>query len=130
MSSTYLPLRFLLVGGSTTAIHLGLTFVLHNWVGVHVTLASSIACITAMCYNYFMHYHWTFATDAPHGLVLVKYLLMCGGCVVLNGLVMHVGAVLLSLQYMLVQVIATICVVCLSISASSLWVFKKQSIRS
>jgi putative flippase GtrA len=119
-------LRFLLVGGSTAAIYFGLSFALVEGFAIHVTVASTIACIAANCYNYALHYHWTFASNAPHGRVLKRYLSMVAGGVLLNGLVMQFGAVVLSMQYMLVQLIAVFMLLCWSISISSLWVFKKD----
>lgn len=121
--STLLP-RFLFIGGSTAAIYLGLVFVLVEGPALHVTLASTLACIAAVCYNYFLHYHWTFASDAPHGIVLVKYLLMCTGGLILNALIMHFGTQLGSAHYMAVQLVAAVALVCWSFSLSSLWVFK------
>lgn len=126
MTNASLTLRFLLVGGSTSALYLGLTFALVEGPSVQVTLASSIACIAAVCYNYALHYHWTFASDAPHGWVLVKYLLMCAGGVLLNGLVMYFGVVIMSIHYMLVQLVAGFVLACWSLCIGSFWVFKRN----
>lgn len=126
MRNTSLLLRFLLVGGSTAAINFGLTIALVEGPALQVTIASTIACIAAICYNYILHYHWTFASDAPHGRVLVRYLLMCTGGVLLNGLVMHFGVLVLSIHYMLVQLFAGVVLVCWSLCLGSLWVFRKD----
>ena len=112
------------MGGSTAALYLGLTYVLVEVFALQVTLASTLGCAIAVCYNYFLHYHWTFVSDAPHGIVLVKYLLMCTGGVVVNGLVMHFGMELASAHYMVVQLVAAVALVCWSLSLSTLWVFK------
>lgn len=124
MTKASLLLRFLFVGGSTTVIFFGLTYVLVEVAGLHVTLASTLACIIAVCYNYLLHYHWTFVTDAPHGLVLVRYLLMCAGAVLINALVMHFGVKWSNTNYMVVQVVATLALTCWSFTVSSIWVFR------
>ncbi len=126
MSNASLLLRFILVGGSTAALNLGLTFALVEGAAIQVTIASTIACIAAIFYNYVLHYHWTFASDAPHGKVLARYLLMCAGGVALNALVMHFGVVVLAVQYILVQLFSCIVLVCWSLGISSRWVFRKD----
>lgn len=124
MPDIALVLRFLLVGGSTALLYLGLTYAMVEFAGLHATLASTIALAVAICYNYLLHYHWTFATDAPHGRVLVRYLLMCVGALVVNGLIVHYGISELSLHYMLVQLLAAVGVTTWSISLGALWVYR------
>jgi putative flippase GtrA len=126
MTNTPVILRFLVVGASTALLYFGLTFLLVEGLTLQTTLASTIAYIVTVCYNYLLHYHWTFVSDAPHGQVLVKYLLTCVGGLVLNGLIMHVGVMLLSAHYMVVQIIAAGAVVCWSLFVSTLWVFAKK----
>ena len=130
MSNVSLLVRFLLVGGSTSAIYLGLTFVLVEGSSIQATLASTIACIAAVIYNYVLHYHWTFASDAPQGRVLVRYVLMCFGGILLNAAIIHFGVVKLSMHYMLTQVSAGIVLVCWSITLSSFWVFKSNQLNT
>lgn len=119
--------RFIFVGGSTAFLYLAFVFVLVDKVGMHVTLASTLVCIVAAAYNYLMHYHWTFASDAPHGMVMVRYLTMIAGAVLINGLIVHYGTMFSSVHYLIVQLIAAFTLVCWSLSVSSLWVFKRRS---
>jgi putative flippase GtrA len=119
-------LRFLLVGGSTALLYFGLTYVLVESLALEAVLASSAAYLVAVCYNYLLHYYWTFASDAAHNRVVVKYVLTCLGGVALNGLVMHYGVRLLPLHYLVVQLIAAGTLVCWSFSVSTLWVFSRK----
>ncbi len=119
-----LVLRFIFVGGSTAAISMGLIFILVEFAGIHTTPASTIAASVATVYNYLLHYHWTFSSDAPHGVVLVKYVTMCTGAVVLSTLIMHFGVPLTGLHYLVIQAAAVVAVVLWSLSLSSLWVFR------
>jgi putative flippase GtrA len=119
-------LRFLFVGGTTTILYFGLILLLVEGVALHTTVASTVAYIFVGFYNYLLHYHWTFATDAPHGLALAKYLLTCVGGLVLNALVMHVGVMLVPVHYMAVQLLALGIVVCWSLLISTLWVFARK----
>ncbi|MFK7977385.1 MAG: GtrA family protein [Halioglobus sp.] len=119
-----LLMRFGFVGGSTAALCLGLTFGLVEGADVNPTWASTFALFVAVCYNYILHYHWTFSTDAPHGKVLVKYMTMCAGGLALNATVMELGVSIGDLHYMAVQIMAAILVVVWSICISSIWVFR------
>ena len=118
-------LRFIFVGGSTTVLYLVSVFLMVDILGIQVTLASTLLCIAAACYNYLMHYHWTFASGAPHGMVMVRYLWMVAGAVVINGLIMHFGTMLSSVHYLVIQLVAAITLVCWSLSVSALWVFRQ-----
>lgn len=119
-------LRYAFVGGSTGVLYLVFVYLLVDGLGVQVTLASTLVCIAAAGYNYLMHYHWTFASDSPHGLVMIRYLAMIAGAVVINGLIMHFGTMLSSIHYLVIQLAATLVLVCWSLSVSSLWVFRKR----
>lgn len=107
-------------------LFLGLTFVLVEGAGLQGTLASTIGLVTAICYNYLLHYHWTFDSEAPHGSVLVKYLLMCGGGVLLNALVMQLGLESLPIHYMLIQLLSAAVLTGWSICVSMFWVFNNK----
>lgn len=119
-----LVVRFVFVGGSTAAMALALIYLLVEYVGLHTTPASFLAASTATVYNYFMHYHWTFSTDAPHGAVLVKYLTMCTGAVILSTLIMHFGVLLTNLHYLVIQAASVVAIITWSLTLSALWVFR------
>lgn len=119
-------LRFLLIGGTTGLIYFGLTFLLVESLALNPTLSSTIAYIIAVYYNYFLHYHWTFATNAGYRQTLVKYVLTALSGIVLNALIMHFGGELLNVHYMVVQILAIGVVVCWSLCISALWVFKRE----
>jgi putative flippase GtrA len=121
-----LPLlrRFVFVGGSTAALCLGLTWALVEGLAMDTTIASTIALLVAVCYNYVLHYHWTFGSEAPHGVVLLKYLAMCVGALVVNALVMEVGVQVTSVHYLAVQIVAAGMVALWSLTISATWVFR------
>jgi len=120
-------LRFSFVGASTLLLYLASVYLLVEFMGLQVTLASTLMLIAAACYNYFMHYHWTFTSNAPHGMVMVRYLLMIAGAVLINALIMHFGTVLSTVHYLVIQVIAAFALFCWSLGVSSLWVFRQRS---
>jgi len=116
--------RFVLVGGSTGVLYFGLTYGLVERFAIDTTIASTFALLLAVCYNYVLHYHWTFSPKAPHGIVLLKYLAMCVGAILLNAIVMELGVSNASLHYLLAQIIATVMVILWTLSISSIWVFR------
>lgn len=126
MTDFSLIARFALVGGSTGLLYMGLTYALVEGMSMNATLASTISTVTTICYNYVLHYHWTFASDAPHGRVLARYLTMCVGAVLINALVMLFGIEMLSVHYLIVQFFAGLAITCWSIVASTLWVFRES----
>jgi|TARA_R110002072_G_scaffold183613_3_gene339786 putative flippase GtrA len=97
---------------------------------LHVVLGSTIAVILASLYNYCLHYYWTFSSDTSHGFVLIKYLLMCLGGLVINGLVMYFGVTVLSVHYLMVQLLASVMLVLWSFTISFLWVFSSKPKRA
>jgi putative flippase GtrA len=126
MSKYHFIFRFLFVGGSTAFIFFGLTFALTEGLQISAVLASTCACIIVVCYNYALHYYWTFESEAPHGVALVRYIFMgtCG--ILLNGLVMYFGIMFENIHYMVVQVIAAMTMVLWSLSLSYFWVFRSN----
>ena len=117
-------IRFVLVGGSSGVLALFLTWVFVSGLGLQITLGSTTALTLTAIYNYCLHYFWTFTSDAPHGWVLVRYLLMCLGALVVNALVMHWGVNFLPIHYLFVQVLATAAVIMWTFCMSSFWVFR------
>ena len=117
-------LRYGLVGVLTAAIHYGVLWALVEAADLGPTAASSLGFLLAVIFNYFMHYRWTFATSAPHGRTVVRYLLMIGCGFVLNALVMYTGVQGWGGHYLLVQLLAFAVVISWNFTASSLWVFR------
>jgi putative flippase GtrA len=122
--------RFILVGGSTSIVCLVLIWLMVDGLHLHVVLGSTIAVILASLYNYCLHYYWTFSSDTSHGFVLIKYLLMCLGGLVINGLVMYLGVTVLSVHYLMVQLLASVMLVLWSFTISFLWVFSSKPKRA
>ena len=116
-------IRFLLVGGSTAAAQLSLTWLFVDVILMHVLVGSTVAAALAAAYNYTLHYHWTFSAEAPHGWTLFKYLLVCLGALLVNGVVMYLGVTVYGAYYLAVQIVAGVSVVIWSFCLSSFWVF-------
>ena len=117
--------RHILVGGSSAVLLLGLTWLFVDGLTFPVIMGSTIAVTLTGLYNYTMQYHWTFSSDAPHGTVLVKYLLMCLGILIINAGVMYLGVKVLEIQYLIVQLAANVAITLWSFTVGALWVFAR-----
>jgi putative flippase GtrA len=127
MNNTYQLIRYVCVGGSTAVVLIGSTYVLVEILALNVILGSTISCIVTICYNYLMHYHWTFKADAPHGPVLIKYLMMCAVGLLLNGLVMYFGQLIAGVHFMILQLFGGLALLVWNMAASYLWVYNNRS---
>ena len=116
--------RFAMVGLLTAGIYYGLAWILFAYLDTRALFSSSVACVTALAFNYHAHYHWTFSADAPHGSVLTRYLVMVSVGTLLNGAIMYWGVDVWAGNFFLVQTLAAATMVCWSLCLSHLWVFR------
>lgn len=116
------PLRFLIIGGAATAMHLIVAaslFSLHF--GASPYLVNLIAFLVAFVVSFYGHRHVTFKT---HGSMR-RFLVVAIGGFFVNNLILML-CLKLSLGEMLSVAIATLCVPVLTYLASSLWAFKTE----
>lgn len=67
-------LRFLFVGGLSFALDLGLLVLLHEVVGVDLVIATPIAFLVSLVFNYFLQRIFTFQATNHHGISAAKYI--------------------------------------------------------
>ncbi len=121
-----MPLRFATVGLVTAGIHYGVLALLVQAWGWNSTAASSLGFAIAVGFNYLMHYHWTFSTDAapvPHGRALFRYACMIAGGFCINGLLMLLASEVWAWHYLLAQALALAAVVTWNYLLASRWVY-------
>jgi len=116
--------RFAVVGLATAALQYTLLYVGVDILLLNATLTSSVTFAIIICFNYLMHYNWTFAVPAPHTKALSRYLIMTSCGFLINSFIMYVGTSLSDYNYLLVQTAAIGVIVVWNFSLSSLWVFK------
>lgn len=117
-------IRFILVGTATALIYYALLYVLVESYSSAIIVASSIAYVVAILFNYIMHYQWTFNSDSPHKVAIVRFILMNTGGFFINLAIMSYGISLFSEYYLVVQAIAMAVIVVWNFIISSLWVYK------
>jgi len=116
--------RFAVVGVATAALQYTLLYVGVDLFSLDATLTSSVTFAIIICFNYLMHYNWTFAVPAPHTEALRRYLFMTSCGFLINSFIMYVGTTFTQFNYLLVQTAALGVVVVWNFCLSSFWVFK------
>lgn len=113
-----------MVGIATAALFYGLVAAGVELTGLSPPVASAIAYPLVLGFNYLLHFNWTFGVSAPQTVAIGRYLVMVAFGFVLNGLVMHLGVIVLNVNYLLVQTLAMVAVISVNFVLSSLWVFR------
>lgn len=115
------PLRFILVGGFATMIHIvAATALLTLYEGLSPFIANVLAFALAFIASFYGHRYVTFSTDGS----VIRFLTVALAGFALNNVVLFIS-LKLSLPAVFSIVIATICVPFFSYVASVLWAFKK-----
>lgn len=116
-------MRFLLVGGSATAIQYVILIALHRGLGVAATLASAIGFVLSAIYNFLVSYHYTFRGSTPLLAALPRYALVIAIGLAINTAIFDVAMHVFGLPYLLAQVVATVVVLIWNFSLARAFVF-------
>jgi len=115
--------RFGVVGMVTAAFYYGALVVLVEVLRMSPTVASGGVYLAALGFNYWLHYHWTFAATSSHGRSMMRYGVMSGTAWLLN-LGIMAGGVALGWNYLLVQTAAFVVIVSWNLLLGNLWVYR------
>jgi putative flippase GtrA len=99
--------RFLVVGGVATAVQYAILVVLVEVVGVTATVASTVGFVASAALNYRVNYTYTFSSSVPHSIAVPRFLATACIGLILNSTVMFLLAEILSVQYIVSQIVAT-----------------------
>jgi putative flippase GtrA len=118
--------RFLLVGGASAGLDVGLLVGLRELLGVPVPVATTVAFFTALVFNYSLHRAWTFASAdrpaAPWARALGPYAVL----VVANWvatLAIVTGSTAVGVPYAVGKVVAVAVIALCTFVAYDRWVF-------
>lgn len=118
--------RFLLVGGLSFALDLGLLVVLHEVAGVDLAIATPIAFVTSLVFNFLLQRLFTFRSDSHGATSAAKYLAL----VVFNILVTEVlvtGFHAVGWSYIVGKATATIITTVWNYFLYKKWIFKRKT---
>lgn len=79
--------RFVVSGAMAIAAYIALFEVIRRLPGVPLWLATGGAYVLATGLNYWLNYHWSFASQGPHSSALPKYAVITLVSVTLNALI-------------------------------------------
>lgn len=116
-------MRFLLVGGSATAIQYVILIALHQGLGVAATLASAVGFALSAIYNFVASYHFTFRGRTSMLAALPRYALVVAIGLAINTAIFDIALHVFELPYLLAQVAATSVVLVWNFSLARAFVF-------
>lgn len=119
---SFRPLRFLIVGGAATLVHMlvaALAFAVYPTPSPYA--ANIIAFLVAFIVSFYGHRHITFQTKGS----MLRFLLVATGGFLANNAILT-GCLAVGIGDLASVIIATACVPVLTYLASSLWAFKSK----
>ena len=115
--------KFLIVGGSATALQYGLLIVFVQFAGLSPVVATSIAYAISSVYNYLLNYYATFKNDGSHRTAATKFLAVAG-----SGLLINAGIIAaltkLGAHYLVAQVVATLVILVWNFVVHKYWTYR------
>lgn len=115
--------RFTGVGAVGTAAHYLTLFILVDFFGANAVVASSAGYLIGAVTNYLLNYYFTFRSDKPHGTTAVKFLVIAVAGFFLNAGIMWLFTEMVTLHYLLAQLLATALVLVWNFGANDRWTF-------
>jgi putative flippase GtrA len=100
-------MRFLLVGALCTVCQYVLLIMGVEWLGVDAVLASTLGYLASAAINYLLNRRYTYASGAPHAVLVWRFVAVLAAGSALNALFMLLLHGYLHWQYALAQLFAT-----------------------
>ncbi len=113
---------FLGVGLASTLLHYAVMVMAIEGLGVAAVAASACGFLAGALLNYLLNRRISFASRRPHREGLPRFIVMVGGGVALNSLLLAVG-LSLGLHYLAAQVLATVAVMGFNFACMKYWIF-------
>ena len=118
------PMRFLVVGGSSTLLQIGLLTLFIETGLLQPVFASALSYILSSIYNYFLNYYLTFVNTKSHLETFPKFVLVAATGVGINTLVFAM-VFHLSHFYLFAQCIAVTVTLLLNYSLHKYWIYQE-----
>lgn len=108
-------IKYIIVGGSTFAMDIGLLYLLHGILTLNVAASASFSYWISIAYNFTLNRHWTFSSHEKKSLL--KHITLYFALLIFNFLFTVTFIAILSehLNYLLVKIMA--------VSIQTLWTF-------
>ncbi len=121
-------LMFAGVGAIGTIGHYTVLIVLVQFWAVDPVFASSFGFIVGAIINYILNYHFTFQSDKQHAEALTKFLIVATIGAGINGFIMYIGVENTRINYLVIQVFATLVVLVWNFVVNKVWTFAHHEV--
>ena len=118
-------LSFSAIGGIATALHYAILILLVEFLSVTALLASATGFTCSAALNYWLNYHLTFKSSQRHSDSGPKFMLIAIIGLAINSTIVAAGTEVARLNYVVVQVVATVFVLIWNFLANSVWTFAR-----
>ena len=116
-------LLFAGVGAIGTLGHYTILIVLVQFWAVDPVFASSLGFVVGAIINYILNYQFTFQSDKRHAEAFTKFLIVATIGAGINGFIMYIGVENTNINYLIVQIFATVAVLLWNFVVNKLWTF-------
>jgi putative flippase GtrA len=103
--------------------HYTVLVVLVQFWAVDPVFASSLGFVVGAVINYILNYHFTFQSQKRHSEALTKFLIVAIIGAGINGFIMYIGVENTRINYMIIQLFATLVVLLWNFIVNRLWTF-------
>jgi putative flippase GtrA len=115
--------RFLIVGGLSFAIDLGMLMLLHEVFSVELWLATPIAFLTSLVFNFILQRVFTFRAQNGRSVSLFKYCVLVAFNTLAVDLIVN-GAEWLGLGYQIGKIVSTAMITAWNFLLYKHWIFR------
>lgn len=120
-------IRFVMVGGAATFTQYVILVILVEIDLVTAPAASSIGFAISAMLNYWLNYHFTFASDASHQSAALKFAIVAATGLGLNYLLMYFLSEVLEIYYIISQIQVTFVVLLWNFFVNRAWTFRRST---
>ena len=121
---------FVFVGGIAAVVHYGLLILLSEFTDSDPVFASACGFVGGGAVSYFLNYHLTFRSDAPHLSALPRFAAVAGSGLLLNTALMEILIHHLGFHYLPAQILTTGALMLWHFAINRLWTFSASHPRS
>lgn len=119
--------RFAVVGLLCTGVQYVLLVTGVEWLGMGAVVASTLGYLSSAIANYLLNRRYTYASHAPHAVLVARFVAVLGMGSVLNALLMQLLHGWLHWQYVVAQVFATAVILLWNFIAHRYWTFSRSA---
>jgi len=115
--------RFILVGSLVAIVQFSILLALVEFFGTDPLSASTVGFLISAIINYLLNYSFTFRSQVPHFKALTRFIFVALSGLILNGVLMRISLDLLTMHYVLAQIISISCVIFWNFFVNRKWTF-------